>query len=295
MTDELTVQGQRIAVPVAGGALAVRRLGPAQPLALAIHGITANSQSWVPVSRALGSAVGLAAVDLRGRGDSSQLPGPFGIATHVRDMVAVLDALALPQALVVGHSLGAYIASALAAAHPDRVSGLVLVDGGLTVPGSEGADPGVFLETFLGPTLARLRMTFPDREAYRAWWAEHPAIAAGDVAAEDLARYADHDLAGTPPQMRSRVNPAVVRPDGADLFTIPGARVVAGPATLICAERGMVDDPHPMQPLSIVQAWADADPEHRRAVPVPGVNHYTITLGARGAVAVAQEIRRAVA
>jgi pimeloyl-ACP methyl ester carboxylesterase len=292
---EAVVQDERVSVPVAGGALAVRRLGPAQPLALAIHGITANSQAWVPVSRALDTAVGLAAVDLRGRGDSSELPGPFGIDAHVRDMVAVLDALALPRALVVGHSLGAYIASALAAAHPERVAGLVLVDGGLTVPGSEGADPEVFLETFLGPTLTRLRMTFPDREAYRAWWARHPAVAAGDVAAEDLARYADHDLAGTPPQMHSRVNPEVIRPDGADLFATPGARVVAGPATLLCAERGMVDDPHPMQPLSTVQAWTDADPDHRRAVPVAGVNHYTITLGARGAAAVAQEIRRAAA
>ena len=50
-------------------------------------------------------------------------------------MIAVLDALGLERALVVGHSLGAYIASALAAAHPDRVAGLVLVDGGLPIPG----------------------------------------------------------------------------------------------------------------------------------------------------------------
>ncbi len=295
MTERRAPLGEPVSVLVEGGELAVRRLGRAQPLALAIHGITANSQAWVPVSRALGAAVGLAAVDLRGRGDSSELPGPFGIDAHVRDMLAVLDALGLPRALVVGHSLGAYIAAALATAHPERVAGLVLVDGGLTVPGSEGADPEVFLEAFLGPTLARLRMTFADREAYRAWWGEHPAFAAGDVTAEDLARYADHDLDGTPPQMRSRVNPDVVRPDGSDLFTVPGARAVAGPAALICAERGIVDDPHPMQPLSIVQAWADADPVHRRVVPVAGVNHYTITLGARGATAVAREIRRAVA
>ncbi|MDQ6731816.1 MAG: alpha/beta hydrolase [Actinomycetota bacterium] len=74
----------------------------------------------------------LAAVDRRGRGDSGELPPPFGIDAHVRDMVAVLDALELERALVVGHSLGAYIAAALAATHPERVTGLVLVDGGLS-------------------------------------------------------------------------------------------------------------------------------------------------------------------
>nr|MDQ2897560.1 alpha/beta hydrolase [Actinomycetota bacterium] len=255
--------------------------------------ITASSQTWAAVSRALAGRVSLAAVDLRGRGDSGELPPPFGIDAHVRDMIAVLDALDLERALVVGHSLGAYIAAALAAAHPERVTGLVLVDGGLTIPGSEHADPDAFIDRFLAAALTRLRMSFADRQAYRAWWSEHPAIAGADVAAEDLARYADHDLAGTPPQMRSRVNPEVVRPDGSDLLSRPGARAVTGPATLLCAERGMVDDPHPMQPLALVQEWAAADPEHRRAVPVAGVNHYTITLGARGATAVTAEILRA--
>lgn len=284
--------GRARLVPVPGGELTVRRLGSGSGPVLAIHGITGSSQSWAPVARALSGRVSLAAVDLRGRGDSAGLPGPFGIARHVGDMIAVLDAIGLPRALVVGHSLGAYVASALATAHPDRVAGLVLVDGGLTVPGSEGADPEAFLEAFLGRTLERLRTTFPDRDAYRRWWSEHPAIRGGDVAAADLWRYADYDLAGEPPEMHSRVNAAVIAPDGTDLFGLPGAAAVTGAATLLCAERGMTDDPHPMQPLATVRAWAQADPAHRRAVPVAGVNHYTITLGARGAEAVAAEIAR---
>ncbi|MDQ6731815.1 MAG: hypothetical protein M3022_16390 [Actinomycetota bacterium] len=68
---------------------------------------------------------------------------------------------------------------------------------------------------------------------------------------------------------------------------------MTGPATLLCAERGMIDDPDPMEPLALVQEWAAADPEHRRAVPVAAVNHYTITLGTRGATAVAAQILRA--
>jgi pimeloyl-ACP methyl ester carboxylesterase len=284
-------------VAVAGGRLATFRLGSAAgdaPLALAVHGITSNSQAWRAVARAAGEAVTLAAVDLRGRGASHQLPPPFGIAAHVRDLVAVLDQLELERAVVMGHSLGAYIAASLAVAHPERVAALVLVDGGLTIPSSEGSDPEQFLEAFLGPTLARLRMSFPDRTAYRAWWAEHPAIAAGDVETADLEHYADHDLVGAPPDLRSSVNPEVVRVDGTDLFRVPDASAITGPATLLCAARGMVDDPNPMQPLEIGRAWAAADPGHRRVVPVADVNHYTITLGRRGAAAVAAELCRAV-
>jgi pimeloyl-ACP methyl ester carboxylesterase len=289
---------RRANVPVAGGRLATFRLGattPGVPVALAIHGITSNFQAWRAVARAAGDELGLAAVDLRGRGASHALPAPFGIAAHVADMLAVLDHFELAQAVVIGHSLGAYIAASLAAAHPERVSALVLVDGGLTIPLGEGIDPEEFLEAFLGPALARLRMTFANQAAYRAWWSAHPAIAAGDVAPDDLAHYADHDLIGVPPRLRSSVNPEAVRLDGTDLFRLPDANALAVPARLLCAERGLVDEPHPMQPLELVSAWAAADPGRRQAVPVPDVNHYTITLGRRGAAVVADELRRAVA
>jgi pimeloyl-ACP methyl ester carboxylesterase len=298
----------RLDVPVAGGALATFRLGTASgdaPLVLAIHGITSTSRAWLATARALGARTprqatpasgrspALIAVDLRGRGRSNGLPGPFGVAVHVADMVAVLDHLGLERAVVVGHSLGAYIAAALATIHPERVSSVVLVDGGLRIPESEGVDPEAFLAAFLGPTITRLRMTFPDRETYRAWWARHPAFAGSDIAPEDLAAYADHDLVGEPPQMRSSVNPQVVRDDGVDLFDCGPAESLGLPATFLCAPRGMVNDPNPMQPVSDVNAWVAADPERRRGIQVPDVNHYTIAFGLRGASAVAAEIERA--
>lgn len=293
MTDE------RGDVPVQGGCLATFRLGSDlddAPLALAIHGITSTSRSWLATAEALGDQAALIAVDLRGRGRSNELPGPFGIAAHVRDMLAVLDHFGIQRAVVAGHSLGAYIAAALAAARPDRIAALVLVDGGLTIPESEGVDPEQFMREFLGPTLERLEATFADRDEYRAWWAQHPAFAGSDVDREQLAQYADHDLRGEPPQLRSSVNPQVVAADGTDLFESAGAaHSLEVPAVLLCAPRGMVDDPHPMQPLAIVQEWAAADPDRRRAVQVPDVNHYTIAFGRRGARAVAAEIVAALA
>jgi pimeloyl-ACP methyl ester carboxylesterase len=287
---------RRADVPVAGGTLATFRLGDAPadaPLVLAIHGITSSSRAWLATARALGDRAALLAVDLRGRAGSAALPPPFGIAAHVQDMVAVLDHFGLERAVVAGHSLGAYIAARLATDHPDRISGLVLVDGGLTIPESVGADPEQFLAAFLGPTLTRLKMTFPDGASYRAWWAAHPAIAGSDVEPRDLDEYAAHDLTGEPPELRSSVNPQVVHDDGFDLFETADASSLGLPAVLMCAPRGMVDDPNPMQPLTLVQKWAAADPERRRAVKVPDVNHYTIALGRAGARIVANEIARA--
>lgn len=283
-------------VPVVGGTLATSRLGSDgsdAPVVLAIHGITSTSRSWLATAGALGDTASLAAVDLRGRGASSQLPGPFGIATHVRDMVAVIDALGLRSAIVVGHSLGAYIAAALAIAHPDRVEALVLVDGGLTIPLPPGTDAQRFLEAFLGPAIARLQMTFPDREAYRAWWAAHPAFSTGDVDPALLNEYADYDLVGEPPELHSSVNPEAVRQDGTDLFATADARSLQSRAVLLCAPRGLQNEPNPMQPISLVREWAAQDPERRQGLEVPDVNHYTIAVGRRGAAAVATEIARA--
>lgn len=283
----------RVDVAVAGGALAAYRLGSADaqaPLVLAIHGITSSSRSWLATARAIGDRAALLAVDLRGRSASSELPPPYGIDAHVRDMLAVLDHFGLERPVMVGHSLGAYIAARLAAAHPDRVGAVVLVDGGLVIPGSQGVDRERFLEEFLGPSFARLEMTFPDRAAYRAWWSQHPAFAGADIEAADLDEYADHDLVGSAPELRSSVTAQVVRADGLDVFEPDDAQRLALATTFLCAPRGMINDPNPMQPLTLVQEWAARDPQRRRAIQVPDVNHFTIVLGRRGAEVVAGEI-----
>jgi pimeloyl-ACP methyl ester carboxylesterase len=205
----------------------------------------------------------------------------------------VLDYFALQHAVVVGHSLGAYIAASLAVAHPDRVRELVLVDGGLTIPGTDGVDPDRFIEAFLGPTFARLKMTFPDRAAYRDWWAAHPALAGSDMDPAHRDEYADHDLIGDPPQLHSSIDPEVVRADGLDLLQMVDAPALNTQAVLLCAPRGLVDDPNPMQPVGLVREWAAQDPRRRRAIEVPDVNHYTIAFGRRGADVVAAEVVRA--
>ena len=58
----------------------------------------------------------------------SAVDGPFTVERHVADAVAVLDEAGIDQAVVLGHSWGGYLALNLALAHPERVTGLVIVD-----------------------------------------------------------------------------------------------------------------------------------------------------------------------
>jgi pimeloyl-ACP methyl ester carboxylesterase len=279
-------------VEVSGGTLACFWLGRSvsERIVVALHGITSSSRAWLAVARALGGRAGVVAVDLRGRAASSGLPGPYGIDAHVSDVLAVLDALELKRVVLAGHSLGAYIAGRFAVSHPERVRSVVLIDGGLPIPGSQDAD----LDAFLGPALARLKLRFADRETYRAWWQRHPALAGSDVTAQDLWAYADHDLIGSAPELRSSVSEEAVRVDAADVAQAAEAAYrLTVPAQALCAPRGLVDDPNPMQPLELVRAWAAERPSLRYAEQVADVNHYTITLGARGAQVVAGAIAAA--
>ena len=284
----------RLDVPVEGGTLATYRLGGGQSESapvLAVHGITANSHAWLAVARELAARASLLAVDLRGRAASSGLPGPYGMEAYTRDMLAVLDHCGIERAVLVGHSLGAYVVARLAADHPERVHAAVLVDGGLTSPGIQDVDPEAFLAAFLGPALARLALTFADREAYHDWWRVHPALAGSDVIDSDLTAYADHDLGGEAPELHSTVAKDAVRADANELFEMgkPAHRLTVL-VEMLRAPRGLQNEPTPMIAPELAAAWVSAAPDRRRASAVPDVNHYTIVMGQAGARAVAQAI-----
>jgi pimeloyl-ACP methyl ester carboxylesterase len=282
-----------IAVPAAGGSLAVFRLGAddgGTPPAVAVHGITSNSHAWVAVAR----EVPLLAIDLRGRGDSNRLPGPYGLKAHTADVLAALDHLGLERAVLTGHSLGAFIVAQFAAEHPERVASLVLVDGGLSTQIPPDVDRQALVEAGLGPALARLKLTFDSLEAYLGWWRSHPAFAGGQVKDEVLEPYAEHDLVGEAPELRSGVAEAAVRADAEDVFEMGlAANHLTVPATLLRAPRGLMNEDRPFQPAELARAWADTAPEQRGVIDVPDVNHYTLVMGARGAGVVAGAIRAA--
>lgn len=96
---------------------------------VAVHGVDGSHQSWAGAVDALGGARTVIAVDLRGRGDSSHA-GPFGVVAHAEDLAAVVDAAAVPEVTLLGHSFGGHVVARLAADRPSGIAGLVLVDGG---------------------------------------------------------------------------------------------------------------------------------------------------------------------
>jgi pimeloyl-ACP methyl ester carboxylesterase len=100
------------------------------PPVLFIHGFTANSLSALSLGALLRGRRRLIAPDLRGRGRSDMPVSEYGIPMHVNDMLTLLDKLNIDRVVVSGHSFGAAIGVFMAAKFPQRISGLLLFDGG---------------------------------------------------------------------------------------------------------------------------------------------------------------------
>lgn len=102
------------------------RRGAGPPVVL-IHGIASSIYTWADVIPALARRHDVIALDLPGFG-ASDIPADFPGDRYVRVLAAFLDRLGLRRVSLVGHSLGGAVASAFAAAHPERVDRLVLAD-----------------------------------------------------------------------------------------------------------------------------------------------------------------------
>ena len=216
------------------------------------------------------------------------LPGPWGIERHAEDVAGLITASAEGPVVLVGHSMGGFVTTALVRRFPDLVSGLLLVDGGLPFPLPHGIDADQAVARTLGPALERLQRTFPSRDAYHRFWQAHPALR--EVWSDAIADYVDYDLVGSPPELRSSVSSPAVVQDGRDQFQDPDTADVLGgfpgPARLLAVSRGLLDQPPGLYPDHELTRW-------RRRLPrltidqVPQLNHYTIMLHPSGAALVA--------
>ena len=287
------MQLRLINVAVDGGDLRVLLWGTGQRVAVAVHGITASAMAWQAVARHMPPDWTLAAADLRGRGHSRDLPGPYGLEQHAADVAAVLRHFG-GRPVLAGHSMGAYVALLARDAHPNLTRRLVLVDGGVPLPVPDGIDPEATLEAFLGPAIARLRQTFPSTEAYLDFWRVHPALAGHWT--PDVEAYIRYDLIGADGHLRSRAVEAAVRTDGRDLLAEkPFAEALSRltkPTPLLIAPAGLLGAPPPLLPPELVATWADRVPQLRPQV-IPDTNHYTIMFAREAAAAVSQTIRAA--
>jgi esterase len=168
------------------------------PAALLLHGIGNYGRYWDFFADAVAERLRLIAPDARGHGESGRPVDDYAPQEFVADALAVLDALAIERALVIGHSMGGTHAIRLAASHPARVARLVVVDAA-PEPMPEGAErarrlslerperfnnaaealayvrrtsPGYADEVYAN----RLRWLFREKDGGLAWRSSHDAL-----------------------------------------------------------------------------------------------------------------------
>jgi 3-oxoadipate enol-lactonase len=114
----------RVAEPV----IYYEQAGSGAPVVL-IHGGQMDRRMWDPQFESWSKSYRVVRYDVRGYGRSATATVPY---SDVEDLLAVLDALAIPRAHLVGLSLGGRIAIDFTLSHPDRVASLVAVAAGMS-------------------------------------------------------------------------------------------------------------------------------------------------------------------
>ena len=92
-----------------------------------IHGFPLDHTIWQPMIPALAAGNRIILPDLRGHGLSPVPDGPYSMPEMAGDIIALLDDLDLPQVVLVGQSMGGYVALEVAHQAPERLLGLALV------------------------------------------------------------------------------------------------------------------------------------------------------------------------
>ena len=107
--------------------IAYQRLGKGAPIVL-LHGMTDSAACWNLLARNLASRYDVISIDARGHGRSHKPATHYIPIDHSQDVVKLIIQLGLVKPVVVGHSMGAMTALALAAQHAEFVQAVVLED-----------------------------------------------------------------------------------------------------------------------------------------------------------------------
>jgi lipase len=265
--------------------LAIGRAGEGPDPLVCLHGITAQHRAFNAAARHLGPSRGLVGVDLRGRGNSDKPDSGYGLATHASDVVRVLDYLGLEDAVLLGHSMGAFVALKAALAYPDRVRALVLLDGGwprvqsspeeMTEEEKQGAQA---IEEGLARAFRRLEMVFESPEAYLDFWFPDRGLTMGDLP-PDLADYYLYDLEKVEDGYNPKASRSAAEEDSPSIAsTSPTAQEMGGvgcPVALVRASQGFFPGSAPLisdEARDVMAGSLDI----REEVLVQGANHYTM-------------------
>jgi pimeloyl-ACP methyl ester carboxylesterase len=112
-----------------GARLFYERAGSGNPPLVFVHGIACACDDWQPQLDYFRPRQCVVACDLRGHGASTGEPAQCNIETYGADVIDLLHAVELPPAILVGHSMGCRVVLQAYGDAPQRVAGLVLVEG----------------------------------------------------------------------------------------------------------------------------------------------------------------------
>ncbi|SFR22501.1 Pimeloyl-ACP methyl ester carboxylesterase [Lentzea waywayandensis] len=270
-------------VPVAGGDLAVEIHDGDTPPALAIHGVSGSRKLWNWVAA---HHFSLIAPDLRGRGDSFEVPGA-SIRQHADDMVRVLDALDLATVTVCGMSMGAYVAVDLAVRHPDRVRTLVLVDGGFPMPAHAQMTEELLSAAF-APQLAARERTWTVDEYLGVQAVVNPLIDATDPLIHE---YFAHDLTA---DGHLRLSADTLIADATDVvFGTSRWQELTVPTWFVHAEWSTGPDSPPAYTVEQAQEFRTVLPVLREPVLINEVDHGGTVMTRAGAAVTAEVLAEA--
>ena len=285
--------GREAAIDIPLGRIAALRWGePGLPRVLALHGWLDNAASFVPLAAHL-PGIDLVAIDLPGHGRSVHLPpgADYSFAGAMHNVLDVADALGWERFALLGHSMGAGIASLLAAACPQRVERLLAIEAlGALPEAPENTVPR--LREAVAATRAlpgkRLR-TFAELEPAIRARVNGKVVAVGEAAARLLVARGTRQVDGG---WEWSSDPRLTLPT---MVRMTEAQVRALIAGIECDTRVIyADPPQPYLPEPRRSAHAALLPRGELVV-LPGSHHLHMEQPAAVAAAIGDFLRRGIA
>lgn len=208
-----------------GATIAYTLFDGVDPVVMILHGLAGSSREWIATARALVPRA-VVLVDQRGHGVSTREPGDVSREAFVDDVVRVIDALGRGPVDLVGQSMGAHTAMLVAAARPESVRRLVLLEGNEGGGSAqEHASIGAYFRSWEVPFADQgtARRALGDGPLERAWVA-------------DLEQRED----GLYPRFDAEVMLGVITQVGTPRWT--EWESVTAPTLVVYAERGMFEE-----------------------------------------------------
>ncbi len=145
-----------------GVGLAYVEQGVGDPAILLLHGMACGHQHMAPLVDAFAPTYRCVAIDLRGHGESDAPLDAYSTDDFTADIAFAIDELGLDRPILIGHSFGGSVSLAFAAAHPDRVRALVMLDSGLRSKSTVGADLNPFYDALRAATPEQYKVIVED-------------------------------------------------------------------------------------------------------------------------------------